>query len=80
MKIVEVIWADIIMSDGWHKQNKVDKFTTNTNAPLVRHVAYLYEEDENQVILCDSYFEERELYGTLHRIPKGCIQSLTVIR
>lgn len=76
MKKVEVIWRDIVSDDGWHSQNKVDKFTTAEN-DTVTMIAYLYEEDENQVVLVDSYFKDRDLYGTIHKIPKGCIISVT---
>ena len=50
MKKVEVIWRDIVSDDGWHSQNKVDKFTTAEN-DTVTMIAYLYEEDENQIAL-----------------------------
>jgi hypothetical protein len=35
MKRVEVTWIDIISSDGWHDQNKLDKFVTTIN-PVIQ--------------------------------------------
>lgn len=77
MKRVEVRWIDIISSDGWHDQNKLDKFITQHNP--VRQIGYLYEEDENQIVLLDSYFEDKSTYGGIHTIPKGCIIEMKEI-
>ena len=75
MKIVEVIWRDILSSDGWHSQNKLDKFISNSSDE-VQEVGYLYEQDENQIVLLTSYFRDKSLYGTIHRIPRGCIKEI----
>jgi hypothetical protein len=75
MKIVEVVWRDILSSDGWHNQNKIDKFISNSSDEVVQ-VGYLYEEDEHQVVLLDNYFKDKTLYGTIHRIPRGCIVDI----
>lgn len=76
MKRVEVIWRDILSLDGWHNQNKIDKFISNSNDEVIQ-LGYLYEEDENQVVLLTNYFKDKSLYGTTHRIPKGCIVKIT---
>lgn len=76
MKKAIVKWVDITSTNGWSSQNAVDNFITADNN-IVHHIGYLYEEDENQVVLVDSYFEEKDLYGTVNRIPKGCIISIT---
>lgn len=75
MKLVEIIWKDIVSDNGWHTPNKIDSFVTNTDQTLVKQVGYLYEEDENQIVLLDSYFKNKELFGGIHIIPKGCIQE-----
>ena len=77
MKRVEVIWIDIMSEGGWHTQNRLDQFITQRN-PVVQ-LGYLYEEDEHQIVLLDSYFEDKTLYGGIHTIPKGCIISVTEI-
>jgi hypothetical protein len=74
MKRVEVTWIDIISSDGWHDQNKLDRFVTTVN-PVIQ-IGYLYEEDEDQIVLLDSYFSDKQTYGGIHTIPKGCIKSI----
>jgi hypothetical protein len=74
MKPVLVIWKDIVSDDGWHTADQLDDFAESDNT--VRQLGYLYEEDENQVILMDSYFEKKDLYGGVHKIPRGCIVSI----
>lgn len=75
MKIVEVIWRDILSSDGWHTQNKLDKFISNSNDEVTQ-LGYLYEEDDKEVVLISNYFKDKSLFGTIHRIPKGCIVEI----
>lgn len=76
MKKVIVKWRDITASLDWHTQNKLDAFITDDRANLVHQIGYLYEEDENQVVLVDSYFEDGSKWGTIHRIPRGCIVDI----
>lgn len=81
MKIVEVVWVDIMInskSAGWHSQKKLDKFICNDEHRTVTQVGYLYEEDENQIVLLDSTIGKH--YGTIHTLPKGCIRRVTTIR
>jgi hypothetical protein len=77
MKKVEIVWIDIVSADGWKDQNKLDKFITNSRHNRVCQIGYLYEEDEDQVVLLDSYFIEKDTYGGIHVIPRGCIVSIT---
>jgi hypothetical protein len=74
MKRVEVTWIDIRSDDGWRTLNKLEKFITGNNR--VKQLGYLYEESEEQIVLLDSYFEDNELYGGVHTIPKGCIVEI----
>lgn len=78
MKRVEVIWRDITSDDGWHTPDEADKFISDDEG-VVCHIGYLYEEDENQLVLIDSYFKNKDLFGGIHKIPKGCIVSITEI-
>jgi hypothetical protein len=71
MKIVRVTWKDITSDDGWHGADELDVLIHESNT--VEQVGFLYEEDEEQIILLDSYFTNRDRFGCLHRIPKGCI-------
>jgi hypothetical protein len=74
MKRVEVTWVDIRSSDGWHSLNKLETFITEK--VIVRQIGYLFEQDDDQIVLLDSYFDDLSLYGGVHTIPKGCIQSI----
>jgi hypothetical protein len=75
MKRVEIIWVDIVSYEGWKDMDELDRFITNHN-PVVQ-IGYLYEEDENQIVLLDSYFQEKDTFGGIHIIPRGCILSIT---
>lgn len=79
MKRVEIIWKDITSDDGWHSQDELDKFI-NDDIDTVTQVGYLLEEDENQVVLIDSHFLGKDLFGGIHKIPKGCIIEMTELR
>ena len=75
MKRVEVTWKDITSDgDGWHSMDEIDKFLSENN--IVKTLGYIYEEDEDQVVILDSYFIHKELLGGIHRIPKGCILDI----
>ena len=79
MKIVLITWRDISGMFGWHSQSQLDNFITDDKESLVHQVGYLYEEDEEQVVLLDSYFEDKNKFGTIHKIPKGCIVKRVVV-
>ena len=75
MKIVQVTWVDIVSDDGWHTQNRLDNYIHKDNK-TVRQVGYLYEEDEEQVVLLNSYFTKKDMFGDITKIPRGCIVSI----
>jgi hypothetical protein len=75
MQIVIVKWRDITSQDGWHSANKLDNFIIEDDN-LVVQIGFLYEEDEDKIVLLDSYFEKKDLYGGVHKIPRGCIVSI----
>jgi hypothetical protein len=77
VKIVEVIWIDIRSDSGWRTLNQLETFITSKNP--VRQVGYLYEQDDDQIVLLDSYFQEKDLYGGVHTIPRGCIVEIKEI-
>lgn len=56
MKPVEVVWVDIEeLSGGWHDQDEVDKFISEVKNRTVTHIGYLYEEDDDYIVLADSF-------------------------
>jgi len=78
MKILEVIWNDITYkSAGWLHANDVEDFIKDTNENTVHQLGYLYKETDDLIILTDSYFVDERTYGAVHKIPKGCIKSIT---
>lgn len=79
MKPVEVVWVDIEeLSGGWHDQDEVDKFISEVKNRTVTHIGYLYEEDDDYIVLADSFAGGD--YGTLNIIPRGCIKSIRELK
>lgn len=78
MKRVEVTWIDIMSDSGWRNQSKLDRFITSSNA--VVQIGFLYEDDDDQIVLLDSYFDDKTLFGGVHKIPKGCIRSIVELK
>lgn len=75
MKRIEIVWVDIIHDSGWHDQDEIDDFI-NEKSMLVNMVGYLYEEDEDNYVLLDAYFQDKSQFGTIHVIPKGCVKQI----
>lgn len=75
-KPVLVKWYDISTSAGWKEQEEIDTFVMDENENLVFQVGFLYEEDERQICLLNSYFSGRDLLGDLTKIPKGCVVEI----
>jgi hypothetical protein len=75
MKPVIVVWKDIRSEDGWRSADEMDDFIAGNNT-IVNQIGFLYEQDEEQIILLDSYFLDKELFGGVHKIPRGCIISI----
>jgi hypothetical protein len=80
VKLVLVKWKDITSHDGWHKLSALEQFITDDDGTLVNQIGFLYEQDENQIVLVDSYFEDLSLYGGIHKIPRGCIVSISELK
>jgi hypothetical protein len=75
-KPVLVKWYDISTSSGWKEQEEIDTFVMDEKENLVFQVGFLYEEDERQICLLNSYFSGRDLLGDLTKIPKGCVVEI----
>jgi hypothetical protein len=78
MKRVEIIWQDIVHESGWHTVEELEDFN-QTKDKTVYQLGYLYEEDEDEVTIVDSFFEDKKTFGTIHIIPKGCIKQMKEI-
>jgi len=75
MKKVEIIWRDILSQNEWVSQEDLDNFITKSHDEVYQ-IGYLYEEDDEQLVLITNYFKGKDLYGTVHRIPRGCIVEI----
>jgi len=75
-KPVLVKWYDISTKAGWHEQEGIDQFVMDEDENLVYQVGFLYEEDERQICLLNSYFSGRDLLGDITKIPKGCVVEI----
>jgi orotate phosphoribosyltransferase-like protein len=79
MKKVEVIWRDIINWDGWHEMDDVDNFATSDDN-IVSQIGYLYEQDENHIVLVNAFFADKSKFGTIEKIPLGCVIKITELK
>lgn len=73
LKPVLVTWRDITSREGWHDPIALEDFIGDTKEATVYQVGFLYEDDGDEVVLIDSYFAGKDLYGTITKIPKGCV-------
>ena len=76
MRCVKVTWKDITNQSGWHSLNQLEKFVADETENIVYQVGFLYEEDGDAIVLVDSYFEGKTMYGAVTKIPKGCVVSM----
>jgi len=70
---VLVRWRDITVSTGWIDQDSLDRFVMDEDEAIVTQVGFLYEQDEQQIVLLNSYFHGKDLLGDVTKIPRGCI-------
>jgi len=68
-----VRWRDITVSTGWIVQDELDSFVMDEEEAVVNQVGFLYEEDEQQIVLLNSYFSGKDLLGDVTKIPRGCV-------
>ena len=80
MKIVEVTWRDITYKEhGWNHLNDVDNFIKDSNENTIVQIGYLYRKTEDMIVLVDSYCEDKNTFGTIHKIPMGCVLRIRSI-
>lgn len=71
-----VIWVDISTKRGWIDQDELDEFIMDDVENKVYQVGFIYEEDDNQICLLNSYFKNCELMGDITKIPKGAVLEI----
>ncbi len=74
--LVTVKWIDITTQNGWINQEEADDFVMDRDSDIVMQAGFLYEEDENQIVLLNSYFKNKDLLNDLTKIPKGNVIEL----
>jgi hypothetical protein len=78
---VIVKWRDITTSGGeWVEQEAADLFITDNDENIVLQCGFIYEQDEHQLVLVDSYFHGKSLWGNLTKIPMGCVLEIKKIK
>jgi len=61
-------------------QQTVEQFFREKEESVVVQVGYVYKETDDLLCLVDSYFKDDKMYGTIHKIPKGCIESMVTLK
>lgn len=77
---VLVRWVDITTQSGWITQDEADDFVSNNDSDIVQQVGFLYEQDDNQIVLLNSFFTEKDLLGDLTKIPKGAVIQIIKLK
>ena len=75
-KSVIVSWRDITTKNWWNDQDEIDSYIMDLDENIVHQVGFLYEEDDHQICLLNSYFSGQDLLGDLTKIPKGCVLEI----
>ena len=77
--IVFCIWEDIVQSDpNWQSKEEGLDWADSENG-LVHQIGFKLDEDENHLILTDSYFKSCETIGSVIRIPKWAIKEVKIL-
>ena len=78
---VIVKWRDITTSGlGWVEQEDADLFITDSEENIVYQCGFIYEQDEHQLVLVDSYFNGKSLWGNITKIPMGCVLEIKKVK
>jgi hypothetical protein len=75
-QFVVVKWKDISTKHGWLEHDHVDHFIMDDDENIVYQAGFLYEEDETQMVLLNSYFKTQDLLGDVTKIPKGAVLEI----
>ena len=69
---VYIEWTDIVSTDtNWHEQEEIDDWLETVDN-VVHQSGFIYREDDQYLIIVDSFFTDN-LLGAVTKIPKGCI-------
>lgn len=78
-KIAIVTWEDVISSDqNWREESDGLEWSDNETG-LVSQVGYLLDQDENHILLVDSFFPDGDTIGAITRIPASLVRSIKLI-
>lgn len=79
MRIVKVEWIDSTASNlSWLMMEDVRKWNDVEPMAIFTYGA-LVQEDENYIVIAQSYGKDPEQCCSLMSIPKGCIKEITDI-
>lgn len=76
---VIIKWKDITTRNGWNDQDELDDFVMDEKENICYQCGFLYEEDDNQIVLLNSYFENKDLLGDATKIPKAVVLDIKYI-
>lgn len=77
MKIIEVKWTDAHRKDGWCGVEDLENWKDEVGN--VTQIGYLYKETKDWVYFYMGYGDDQTFLNS-HKIPRGMIKSLKVIR
>lgn len=79
MKAVKVEWIDSCASNhGWLMQADIDKWEDVEPISIFTY-GVLVQEDENYIVIAQSYGTDPDQCCNLMSIPKGCIKRTTTL-
>lgn len=78
MAIVEVVWIDSNMANGWHSIEEMMR-TVTQGAMACRTAGYLFLDQADRVAIVSSQADNDNV-GDAITIPRVAIKSMTVIR
>jgi hypothetical protein len=76
LKLEVIIWEDISQApETWSSAGDIELWYKDEAECLVDQVGYVIFEDNNNLLIADSYIESQQAYGNVHKIPKAVIRS-----
>lgn len=80
-KLVWVLWQDAVvdLNAPWRSYRDMKKWA-RTEQFMVDHVGYLTFEDPDFIVLAASYCPHLREYGSLMKIPRGCIIEMRKLK
>lgn len=70
------IWEDISVCDEtWANDDDITRWFEDSGNALVEQVGFVVYEDNDNVVICESFIEAMELYGNVTKVPKSVIRK-----